>query len=192
MENSNVYFRRGEKVSLRSLEESDVPKLLVWINDPELTKYLLRSDPVGFLAEKAWVDQVSKGDRDGYVLGIVENTTGELIGTMGINKIDYRSGTAVTGSMIGEEKHRGLGYGTEAKMLFLGYAFWELNLRKVYSYVFGFNKRSSAYSQKCGYVEEARIPAHYYKNGKYHDQVILAVYRKDWEKLAKKFFAKKV
>ena len=74
-------------------------------------------------------------------------------------------------------------------MLLLGFAFWELNLRKVYSYVIEYNSRSTRYSQKCGYREEARLPKHYYKKGKYWDQIILAVYRDEWEGIATDFFA---
>jgi RimJ/RimL family protein N-acetyltransferase len=73
-------------------------------------------------------------------------------------------------------------------MLLLDYAFNELNLRKVYSYVIEFNRRSSRYSEKYGYVEEARLPKHYYRKGQYWDQIILAVHRENWEKIAQDYF----
>ncbi len=72
-------------------------------------------------------------------------------------------------------------------MLLLEYAFRELNLRKIYSDVIGYNERSLAYAKKCGYVEEARLPNHFYRKGQYWDKVILVVYREEWEKLWKEF-----
>ena len=120
-------------------------------------------------------------------MALVDAESKKLIGTMGLHQIDFRSGTAATGAVIGDAAYRSKGYGSEAKMLLLDFAFHELNLRKVYSHVVDYNKRSVAYSEKCGYVEEARIPQHYYKKGRYCDQITLAVYRKPWEKLWKQF-----
>ena len=62
----------------------------------------------------------------------------------------------------------------------LEFAFNELNLRKIYSEVIDYNKRSIAYSEKCGYKIEACLPKHYYKKGKYWDKIILSIYRKNW------------
>jgi len=72
-------------------------------------------------------------------------------------------------------------------MLLLEFVFNQLNIRKVYSQVIAYNGRSLAFALKCGYKEEGRLKDHYYKSGEYHDQVILSVYRKDWEEVWKKY-----
>jgi RimJ/RimL family protein N-acetyltransferase len=160
---------------------------MIWMNNPEITQFLLRNNPVSLREEEDWFERVSK-PTNGYTLAIVENENGTLIGSMGIHQIDHKHGIAQTGAVIGREDCRNKGYGTEAKMLLLDYAFNELNLRKVYSYVIEFNRRSSRYSEKCGYVEEARLPKHYYRKGQYWDQIILAVHRENWEKIAQDYF----
>jgi len=177
-------------VTLRPVLKEDIEQFTLWMNDPEITQYLLRTNPVSLLEEHDWFERISR-PTNSYTLAIVENEGGKLIGSMGINTVDHKHGTAVTGAMIGDENYRSKGYGTEAKMLLLEYAFHELNLRKIYSYVIEYNGRSCRYSEKCGYTEEARLPKHYYKKGQYWDQIILAVYRENWEKIAKDFFAKK-
>jgi RimJ/RimL family protein N-acetyltransferase len=91
--------------------------------------------------------------------------------------------------MIGEKEYWGKGYGTEAKMLLLHYAFDTLNLRKICSSVISFNERSHKYSLKCGYKEEGRRKAQLFRDGKYWDEIQLAVFRKDWLLLWKKFQA---
>jgi len=181
-----LFFRKGTRVTLRPVLREDIEQFMIWMNNPDITQFLLRTDPVSLKQEEEWFERVSKPNGS-YTLAIVENESGKLIGSMGINQIDQKHGTAVTGAMIGSEDHRNKGYGTEAKMLLLEYAFHELNLRKIYSYVIEYNGRSARYSEKCGYVEEARLPKHYYKKGKYWDQIILAVYRDNWEKLAQNF-----
>jgi RimJ/RimL family protein N-acetyltransferase len=80
-----------------------------------------------------------------------------------------------------------MGLGTEAKMLWLKYAFFNLNLRQVYSSAIAFNTRSQKYSKKCGYKEIGRIPNHQYIDGLYHDIVTLMVTREDWEPLWREF-----
>jgi RimJ/RimL family protein N-acetyltransferase len=72
-------------------------------------------------------------------------------------------------------------------MLLLDYAFNTLNLHKICSNAYDFNKASQAYSKKCGYKVEAILKEHAFCNGRYVDQVVLAVFREDWLPLWKKF-----
>lgn len=181
-----VIFRKGNKVILRPIIEEDVPKFFVWMNDPSITMFNYHSLPLSLEQEKEWFKKQLQ-QLDKINLAIVDTQKNNLIGSIGIHGIDQRSGFGTTGTIIGDKEYWGLGYGTEAKMLFLHFIFYELNLRKIYSEVMGFNERSIQYSLKCGYVKEAVLPAHYYKNGQYWDKVILAVYREPWEKLWKEF-----
>jgi len=187
MEKKTIIFRKGNKVILRPVLEEDLHLFQVWMNDPDVTQYVRRVLPASLEDERAWMTRVSKTTSENVTLAIVDVETNELIGSMGLHNINYIDGTAKTGSLIGNKDYWGKGYGSEAKMLLLEFAFNELNLRKIYSDVIAYNKRSLAYANKCGYVEEARIPKHYFKKGKYWDQVILAVYRTPWEKIWKKY-----
>lgn len=188
MENQ-VIFRRGNKVILRPIIEDDIPKFFIWMNDPEVTKFNTRSLPVSMKQEVEWF-QRNCDDARKINLAIVDAQTNNLIGSMGMHGINHVSGTATTGAIIGNKEYWGKGYGGEAKMLFLHFAFYGLNLRKIYSEVLCFNERSINYSLKCGYVKEAILPNDIYKDGKYWDKVILAVYRSQWEKLWVEFSKK--
>ncbi len=181
-----VIFRRGNKVILRPIIEEDVPKFFIWMNDLDVTRFLYRSMPISLDMEKEWFGRTLK-EPDKITLAIVDKENGNLIGSIGMHDIDYKSGRAITGTIIGDEENRGKGYGTEAKMMLLHFAFHELNLRKIYSETMNFNERSVNYSLKCGYVKEAVLPNHFYANGSYHDKIILAVYRETWEKLWKNY-----
>ncbi len=114
---------------------------------------------------------------------------GKPIGTMGIHAIDYRHRIATTGALIGESGYWGKGYGSEAKMLLLEYAFNTLNLRKICSEVIAFNERSTKYSLKCGYKIEGTKKLHHYAKGQYWDVIQLAVFREDWLPLWEAFCA---
>ncbi len=173
-----IVFRTGKRVVLRPFHTEDAPLLTKWINDPEVTKYLEQSYPTTFTQETDWLKALGQ-NKDSVVLGI-ELIGGPLIGSMGLHRISWINRTATSGAFIGETEHQGQGYGTEAKMLLLEYAFNTLNLRKVCSTVLAFNGRSQRYNKKCGYVVEGVQRSQMFHNGEYHDLILMAVFRDDW------------
>lgn len=182
----NIIFRKGNKVILRPILEEDLPSFLIWLNDPEVSRFIGKPIPISFEQEKEWFLNLSK-DSGKINLAIVDAEKNLLIGNIDVHNINCISAIGTTGTIIGNKDYWGKGYGTEAKMLFLEFLFHQLNLRKIYSEVIGFNERSINYSLKCGYVQEAIFPNHYYKDGQYWDKVVLALYREQWEKRWKEF-----
>lgn len=176
---NKTIFLKSNRVVLRPLFESDVPLLTKWINDPEVTQYLSTYYPMTEVQERNWVHTI-RNESDIVLALVVEDIH---IGSIGIHRINWKDGTATTGTLIGEKEYWGKGYGTEAKMLLLHYAFHTLNLRKICSSVIAYNKRSYNYSKKCGYVEEGCLREHLYRQGRYWDEIQLAVFRVDWEPL---------
>ena len=182
----NIIFRKGNKVILRPILEEDLPSFLIWLNDPEVSRFIGKPIPISFEQEKEWFLNLSK-DSGKINLAIVDAEKNLLIGNIDVHNINCISAIGTTGTIIGNKDYWGKGYGTEAKMLFLEFLFHQLNLRKIYSEVIGFNERSIKYSLKCGYVQEAIFPKHYYKDGQYWDKVVLALYREQWEERWEEF-----
>jgi len=189
MKKETNVFLKGKKVILRPLEESDAEILVSYANDPINRQFLVRSFPFNVASEKDWINSLYKNSKisEDVVLGIIEITSKKLIGVIGIHKIDWVSRTAFTGTLIGTSEFREKGLGTDAKMTLLDYCFNVLNLRKVCSAALGFNKRSINYSLKCGYKIEGRWKNQFYKNGKYCDEVLLSIYKKDFLKAWKMY-----
>ena len=173
---NQVVFLKGKKTILRPAHRSDAPLLTQWINDPEVRQYLASIYPQTEEDEIGWIDGLSK-KKPRELIFVITLHDGTPIGVMGVHNINGVHGTATTGALIGDKQYWGQGYGSDAKMVLLEYAFNTLNVRKLYSDVIAFNERSVAYSLKCGYVEEARLKEHYYRLGRYWDQVILSVTR---------------
>lgn len=173
-------FRTGKRLYLRPIQEGDLPDLERWINDPEVTQFLEASYPMTMADEQAWFEGLSKRKESDVVLGIVLKEGDRFIGNMGIHRINHRHGFATTGSIIGAKEHWGKGYGTEAKMILLEYAFNTLNLRKICSLVYDYNPRSKKCLEKCGYRVEGVQKAQIFRNGRYADVYQLAVFRDQW------------
>ncbi len=171
-------FRVGKRVRIRLLCEDDAQILTQWMNDPEVTQYILQYLPKSIKAEKEWLEKIEPNSHD-FVFGI-ETEDETMIGVMGLHKVNYIHGTATTGAFIGNKDYWSKGYGSEAKMLLLQYAFDTLGLRKICASVIDFNKRSLRYQEKCGYKVEGRLKNQLFKDGQYWDEVLLAVYKEDW------------
>lgn len=180
-QNARVVFLRGRRVEMRPLLEQDIPLLVRWMNDREVTHNLTACFPVQEQHEREWLESLHKQKGSKVVLMMVVDEG--PIGVMGLHRINWVDQTAVTGAFIGEKDMWGKGYGSEAKMLLLEYAFNTLGLRKVCSTVIEFNARSLGYNRKCGYVVEGRRVNQFYRNGRYWDEIQLAVFRESWLQL---------
>lgn len=174
-----VIFLKGERVFLRPLEMSDLDRCTLWVNDPEIRQFITITFPMSSQQEQSWLnDSVASKDK---VKLAIETHEGVHIGNISIHEIDWINRTATTGTMIGDKEYWGRGYGTEAKMLLLDYMFNTLNLRKVHSSAYAFNERSINYSLKCGYKITGRLMEERFHDGKYHDVVLLEVFRDEWQ-----------
>lgn len=178
MTENRVIFLSGKIVNLRPAQKSDIPHFTRWINDPKVRHYLSTTMPLTEKQEEEWFEGLGKDESK--IDLIIETKDGKPIGLMGIHKIDWRSGVGTTGALIGEKEYWGQGYGTDAKMILLDYAFNTLGLRKICSGAMAFNKRSIRYSLHCGYKVEGRLRRHTFRNGKFQDQIVLGVFRDEW------------
>lgn len=174
-----IMFRKGKHIHLCVVLKAYLPRITKWINDPEVTQYLAAYMPQYERNEEQWLERIAEHKDTDQVFALV-TVSGEAIGIMGLHHINLKDGTATTGALIGEKRFWGKGYGSEAKMLLLDYAFNALNLRKICSSALAYNGRSVRYSKKCGYEEEGIRKAQFFKNGAYHDEILLAVFREKW------------
>jgi len=170
---------KGERVTLRAIEREDIPRFLRWLNDPEVTRYLTISMPLSREEEERWFEQ-QLGDRNRKVLAI-ETESGEHIGNISLEDIDWKNRRATLGIVIGEKERWGQGYGTDAIRTLLRFAFEELNLNRVQLDVFDFNERARRCYRRCGFREEGILRQAHYTEGRYHDVVRMAILRSDWE-----------
>ncbi len=175
----------GEKTILRPLKMQDLSLINQWRNDLELTRQTMGIRfPKTLEMDEEWLNQVlrDKSNRNIY-WGIEIKESHEFIGIASLRNIDYISGVGDFGWMIGSSKFRGLGYGKEAENLINEYAFLVLNLRKLVRYILDYNTISLKILSNEGMSkEEGRLKEHYYFDGKYHDVVIMALFRDDYYK----------
>lgn len=179
-------FLVGKRLYLRPVELKDAKLFYQYVNDPEVRHYLATIYPITQIAEESWIKKTSEVNEGNIVLAVVLKKNNKVLGTMGLHKINHVNGTASTGTLLGAKEEWNKGYAKEAKMLLLDYAFNTLNLRKICSDAYAPNKASIAHNMRCGYKIEGYLKKHIYRDGKYNDMVLLAVFKEDWLKLQKK------
>jgi RimJ/RimL family protein N-acetyltransferase len=173
-------FLVGANVYLRPLDRGDAPAFVSWLNDPDLTRFLLVYQPMTLRAEEEYIDSLAKGDR--ITLGIVLRDGDRLIGGTGLHDIDQRCRRATFGILIGPPEERGKGHGTEATRLMVGYAFETLNLNRVVLQVYEYNPRGMRAYEKVGFRREGVLRQDTYRDGRYWDSTVMGILREEWKR----------
>ena len=171
---------KGEKVTLRPPDETDAARFVVWFADTEVTRFLAQRFPLSLPEELDFVKRIGESKDD--VWWMIE-AEGKAIGATGIHRIDWISGHAVTGTVIGDKSCWRKGYGSESMTLRTAYAFRQLNLHKLKSGAIMDNEASKSALQKAGYRQVGVAREDSWRDGRWRDHWLCEVLRTDWEKL---------
>jgi RimJ/RimL family protein N-acetyltransferase len=169
---------QGSRVLLRAVRREDLDALCRYNNDLEVELAGGGDPPIPQSLERAQAEfdaDAGKGGRNGA--SFVIEADGQCIGQLALFHFDDVARTAALGITIGDKAYWGRGYGREALMLLLDYAFRLRNLRKVWLTVNGNNERAQRAYLACGFVEEGRQRAQVWSNGAYVDLVYMGVLR---------------
>ena len=172
---------QGERILLRAITRDDLQLLCAFNNDLEVELAGGGDPPIpqGLERLQSEFDQeVAKGGRDGNHFGI--EADGKFIGQCALFNIDTTSRTCELGITIGDKEYWGRGYGRECIQLLLKYAFQYRNYHKVFLRVHGSNQRAIRAYQVCGFVEEGRLRAQVWSNGKYDDVIYMGILQQEW------------
>ncbi len=179
---------RGPRIKLVPIKREYIESFLKWVNDPEITQYLIMYRPITRMAEEDWIESLRE-DNESIHFSIVifhENKLEKLIGNCGLNNINWKDRIAEAGIVIGEKEYHNKGYGTEALNILLEYGFNTVNLNRIELLVYEYNTRAIKSYKKVGFVEEGRKRQFIWNDGKYYDALIMSILAKEWEEKNKK------
>lgn len=175
------YFKKiiGETVFLSPLDANDYEKFTEWVNDTEVSQYLLLTGNVLTMDnEKHFLSNEAANE---VRMAIVDKDTKNVIGICGLHRIDPINRSALFGIFLGDKNYHNKGIGTEATKLMLDFGFSILNLHSVYLEVFAYNKRAIRCYEKCGFKQMGvRRQFHYYA-GSYHDALYFDILASEYE-----------
>jgi len=176
-----IILLKGKLVRLREYKQSDVELAYKYMNDPEVLLNLGNGIPYPMILEKEqeWFDSQIKS-KDTYSFAIESLEDGIYIGGCGINWYDWKNGTAEIGIFIGNQQFREKGYGTDAMKVLIDFIFNQTNINRIQLSTYSFNERAYKTYLKCGFKEEGRLRQRIFRNGKYHDEILMGLLREEY------------
>lgn len=173
------YFRKivGDRIYLspKGTSEEEVQKFTKWMNDFKVTDYTGRSGQVTTISNE--IDYLEKNSKNNEKqnFNIIDLKKDQLIGTIGLERFDWITRSAVLGIFIGEEEYRGNGYGTEAINLLLEYGFKYLNLHSIRLTLLEKNERAHKCYLKCGFKDTGWSRDAMFVNGNYYKKIYMDI-----------------
>jgi RimJ/RimL family protein N-acetyltransferase len=165
-----------EEVFLRALGSDDIENCLRWHNDQELNRFLLGTfHYVNRDTEMNWLKKVQTPSNQDVNLAICLSDNGQHVGNIYIRDIDWIFRRGELHVLIGEQEHRGKGYGEAAVRLLIRYAFDSLGLHRIYLLVLENNQAAIRMYSRCGFEREGVLKHHGFKNGKFQNVLIMGL-----------------
>ncbi len=172
---------QGKLVRLRDYHKEDLPIVWKYVNDWEVKKYLALDVPLPwkFEEEEKWYEELSSRNPSHYSFAIERISDSQYIGGCGINELDWKNSVATVGIFLGKP-FLSQGYGTDAMEVLTNFIFSEMNIHKVMLHVFAFNERAIKSYKKVGFKIEGTLRSQIFRDGKYHDEIIMGILKEEW------------
>lgn len=172
----------GKKCYLSPIKTDDAEKFYQWVNDFDTSVYItILPEIVTLQSEKNFLTSVSNGSSDTYILSIIDSKSDELIGIVGLHKVDFVNRNCEIGIFIGNKNYTNKGYGTEAVTLMLDFAFNVLNLHNVWARVYQYNSPSIKMLKKIGFYETGKTRQAKLIGKKYFDILHFDILENEYE-----------
>ncbi|MEI7741447.1 MAG: GNAT family protein [bacterium] len=179
----DVRFLDGKRISLRALELGDAEFSQEWINSPDVRQFLTAVFPTTLESEKAWIASLSgKTPPSNIVFAVILKTHGH-IGNVGIHSINWTDRSCTLGAFIGSSAHRRQGFGSEALMLILDYAFDSLGLHRACADAYSTNAGSLGAMKKAGFKIEGEAREAHFSKGAFVNVTKLAMLEEEWREI---------
>ena len=183
------YYWQGADIRLRPMHVDDVG---LWLaeerSDSETVRFLnygMDLPKSEQMAQEFAARYAEFNHRDERIMFSIETLEGELVGGINIHSMDRKNGTFETGTRI-YNAYRGRGYGFQAKVIVLRYAFHELRFQKYNIRCIETNQPMVRHAERLGCQTEGRIRRHIYTDGCYHDELIVGLTREEFDTLTER------
>jgi RimJ/RimL family protein N-acetyltransferase len=176
---------RGQRVYLRPLEPSDADVVHGWYEDTRI-QTLMGDPPMSSAARRRRYEDAVKADGTEvfrFVICLLEDD--RPIGRTDLFEIDRQNGSCAFGITIGLPELWGQGLGTDAVNALVDFAFGQLRMERMWLDTDDRNARARAAYRKAGFTEEGRFRRAFYQDGRWSDDIRMAMLRDEWEALTR-------
>jgi len=173
---------RGQRVRLTALDKADAGPARAWTEDANYLRLLDSAPALPRSMEQVTRDlERASGARNDITFAIRPVAGDELLGIAALAEIEWSNQVAWLSIGIGDRANWGKGYGREALALLIGFAFRELNLRRLQLTVFSYNTRAIALYEKLGFRREGVLREAILRDGQIYDIYCYGLLRREWQ-----------
>ncbi len=169
---------------LRKIESSDIEILHSYWSDEIVTEYMNTSFKT-LKESQQMVDLLNSlpESNEGIRWAIVDKNNGMVLGSCGYHNVKAEHRRAEVGYELGH-RYWGKGVMQEAMHAVLQHCFTTVGFNRIEAFVTVGNRRSIHTLEKLGFQTEGVLKEYEFAQGKFQDQIVMALLRKDWENLA--------
>lgn len=147
---NNILY--GERVYLVPISIKDTDNIIKWRNQPFVRNMFLRRELLTEQIHNNWLNKMIETNKaKQFIIYIKEDN--RPIGSVFLKDINLKMQTAEYGNFIGERDCLGKGYGSDAGITLIKYAFEKLDMKKIYLRVLKENARAINAYKKIGFVK---------------------------------------
>ncbi len=168
-------------IKLRDLQPSDKEYFFYWIKDEEVIRYSLsifqkmkNTDEISDWFDKLMLDKTT------YNKAIVDSDNGIFIGYAGICQISEINLSGEYFIFIGDKTYHGKGIGTFVTKQIVKLGFEDLGINRIMLTVSEKNIGAIKAYTKADFKTEGVMRQAFYRNGKFHDKIIMAILKEEW------------
>ena len=170
----------GPRVLLRPFALADVPAVLAYASDPEVTRHLqwdAYDDPA---TAASFIRSTLGGGETWFARAILLRETEAVIGGADLRVVSPPDRRAELGYGLARA-YWGCGYATEAAGLLVRFGFERLGLMRIQAACAVENERSMRTLERLGMRREGRLAQYRWKAGAARDLYLYAITRADWD-----------
>src|SRR5205823_1750052 len=123
-------------------------------------------------------DDIERSRQEGQPFTILVDD--RPIGRIGLNRFRRRDRICSFYMYVGEPDFWGHGYGMDAAMAILGYAFERMDLHMIELWTLADNDRAIRMYRRCGFAEDGRLRDRSFKEGQWVDHLYMSVSREEF------------
>ena len=167
-------------ITLREISRDDLPTINKWRRDPVVSDGVGAPRRfIGLEVDLKWYEDYLSRRGSEVRCAVCLADTNQLVGMVSLTRIDYVHRHAEYNAVVGERGDQNRGVGTAATRAMVRHGFFDLNLHRIYVSILRQNISSIRMCEKAGFREEGTIREGAYKNGQYHDLVLMGVLKSE-------------
>lgn len=163
--------------SMREIKEQDLRLIYDWRNSEKIHSKMLTNHKIKWDEHIKWFE---KSKKTKVKLSFIFEYNKIPIGYIGYQDLDFENQRVSIGLYLAESSNNILDAGIMISYFSLEYAFKELKINKIWTYVLKKNKKALKLNKYMGYLEEGMLRKHFLKSGILEDACLLGILKEEW------------